>query len=700
MHKDDVEQSGMARPVRTMWRTLIPAGLALLAFATGTLYFSHYSGTPANYQHLMGPAVMLASGHGFVNPDLEALPELKAFLTPPPSLTELPPVDRFDPATLPELIPQLPVEGYQIRHQYMFYTIAAIWKFAGISWSVLAPLHGLFYAATAAALYGLFCLALPRSWAIFGVLVLIFSPMQLNNLLRFRDYAKAPFLIVAIFVAGYLMLRPLSRRGLYFWAGLAGLAMGLGYGFRQDTLIALPALSAVLLFFVHSPGVHPWPRRLACAGLCWGAFYLGSFPAQREMDASEKYHHLVQGLCPIYDGRLGAGDVPYTVVHRYFDLETTGIFQAYTKPREGAFRALELSTRDYEDVGRDYARELFYTFPADFVLRAWMAVRRTIDEMGADPDAPAPRAVESPWLLSLAAARARLHALLVRYAHYGVPLLLLCLAARDLRPAFGWLFLLCYFGGYAAIQFAGRHNFHLQFVSLFAMLCLLERSLRITQALVRRGEGRTVLLESLAHLSRTHAMRAAMFAAVFLAGLFGPLWLARVWQQHQVRGLFDAYVVAERAPLRLQRDSGSEGWQTVSLWRADASPVFASPPRETGFDAAFLMAEFDTASGPVTARIEYTASQFDFAPGWVLELPKTSSGSTRVWFPVYAFYSPGRHGQRETTSFFRGLEIREEEAARLLGVEEMLHPEQYPLWLSARLAPDWRGQPLYQRRTR
>lgn len=284
----------------------------------------------------------------------------------------------------------------------------------------------------------------PGPGPFFGTLLLIFSPMQLNNLLRLRDYAKAPFLLAAMAIALFLLRPTLSRSGLIGWAAAAGLVLGVGYGFRQDTFIAMPALTIVLLLFAGQARELGWRARLAGVAACWTLFCAASFPALREMGESCKYHYLVQGLCGIYDGRLGAGEAPYAVVHRYFDVESTDVFQAYTKQREGKFRALELFTKDYEDV----------------------------------------------------------------------------------------------------------------------------------------------------------------------------------------------------------------------------------------------------------------ASQFDFAPGWDFEVPRTGSGTTRVFFPVYASYRPATQSTCETSSYFRGLAMSPVDRARLIGVAEVREAERFPLWLTATLAPGWETQPLYQQRTR
>ena len=55
-------------------------------------------------------------------------------------------------------------------------------------------------------------------------------------------------------------------------------------------------------------------------------------------------------------------------------------------------------------------------------------------------------------------------------------------AAYELRVALFLLFFLMYFGGYPAIQFAARHYFHLEFITLGALGLLLQG------LLVRRGE--------------------------------------------------------------------------------------------------------------------------------------------------------------------------------------------------------------------
>ncbi|NJL73357.1 MAG: hypothetical protein HC888_18410 [Candidatus Competibacteraceae bacterium] len=175
---------------------------ALLLFGTaaaiGMLYPATWGGTPHFFQELFGPAVLFACGHGWANPvDAEA-PALQAFLHPAMHVNHPPATGACDCHDVPKDLPTAPWSSFQQRQRYLIYAAGFLWRIFGVSWAALAPLYGLLYGLSALALYALFRLGMHRPIAITATLLLISSPIQLNNLLRLRDYSKAPFILLAI----------------------------------------------------------------------------------------------------------------------------------------------------------------------------------------------------------------------------------------------------------------------------------------------------------------------------------------------------------------------------------------------------------------------------------------------------------------------------------------------------------------------
>jgi len=233
----------------------------MVAGFVGAAYQGAMPRTAHFFQELFGPAVMFAAGHGWKNPDLDELPALHAFLHPPMPAAHPPAIDRFDVASLPAEVAVLPWDNFQLRQRYLIYAVGVTWRLFGVSWSALTPLYALMYGVSAALLYGIFRLGAARAIAAALTLLLVFSPIQLDNLVRLRDYSKAPFILAAILLLGYMLRHRLTPRRLAAIALLFGVVTGIGSGFRMDVVMCLPAFVVVLLFFTRVRAERPWRAR-------------------------------------------------------------------------------------------------------------------------------------------------------------------------------------------------------------------------------------------------------------------------------------------------------------------------------------------------------------------------------------------------------------------------------------------------------
>ncbi len=677
---------------RDAWQAAL---IGVIAGCTCMVFSVSWDGTPHFFQDLFGPSVMLGCGRGFVNPAPGAVPELDAFIHPEMHVNHPPVMDCFDCARLPEDVPEIPLGSFQRRQRYLLLAVGWLWRALGVRWSALTPLYGLLFGASAAVLFGLFRLAVPRFIAWPAVLLLVFSPIQLNNLVRLRDYSKAPFILGAILLLAWLVKRPFARGRLFGVSALCGVVLGVGMGFRMDVLICVPAFVLVVFLFLEGPLTARLREKVAAVAIFLAVFFVAGFPILTAMGTSMKYQDFMLGLNDLYDSRLGVGGVPYQINHRYFDREPFATLEAYAVHRTGAPGFYDWDTPEVEAAGRRFTREVIRTFPADLMMRALAATLRTVDELNSSPRHPAPRGIDDAILRHFYDAHAWIVFHGLRYARYAVVLALLLLSAFSLRHGLAALFFLLYFGGYGAVQFASRHYFHMQFLSFWAVaFCLAAVAAIVRYPITReRAKDASPLLPK--HGAKGAILRVAVFSVIAVVGIFVPLQALRIYQTGQVRKVLEAYEAAPRTGLSFHTTSQENGFVLVqSDEGAKCGPQPDGPPC---FNYDYLVAEFDSSEGAVPFLVRYEGSSHDVAFTWTGTIPRAEGGPVRLYFPAY--YARWRNTDHEWTRY-KGLELAPEFLPRLRSLDRVDHPERFTFLLTATLAPDWREKPLYQRLTR
>src|SRR5262249_9291037 len=193
------------------------------------------------YQSYFEPAVMIACGKGFVisQPQVPAIGEFLAQRAPTVSCDAIPAGTALGTQYL-----------YQGAWRYLMDGVGLTGRLRGVSWNQLGPLYGLLYAATLTAFYATFRLGMSPALAILGVAALATSRLHLAYFPILRDYAKAPFTLILIFLLGLLVARAPSRKNVIGAAAAYGIVLGLGYGFRTDFLAEIPIFFITLFLFL------------------------------------------------------------------------------------------------------------------------------------------------------------------------------------------------------------------------------------------------------------------------------------------------------------------------------------------------------------------------------------------------------------------------------------------------------------------
>src|SRR5262249_40374360 len=131
---------------------------------------------------------------------------------------------------------------------YLMLSVGWTWRDVGMSFRRLGPLAGLLFGVAIAASYGIFRLGMGRLLAVLCACGFGVSALQLLNLPALRDYATAPFLLLLFLLLGLLVTRRPSWRSVLTVSVAFGVVLGIGYGFRYDLLIAIPAFLLAMIF--------------------------------------------------------------------------------------------------------------------------------------------------------------------------------------------------------------------------------------------------------------------------------------------------------------------------------------------------------------------------------------------------------------------------------------------------------------------
>jgi hypothetical protein len=349
------------------------------------------------------------------------------------------------------------------------------WLGGGPSWDRLLPLELFLLALSTGAVYGLLRLVARRAVAAPLAVVSMLLQTHLTMLPQLRDYSKAPFLLLGALGLSLGALAPTVRSRLIA-AALAGVAAGVGLGFRSDVLILIPLGVFVLL-------LQPWEghRRLwtgpAAVGAFLASFLITAAPILPSYFDRSNSGGLVavEGLMPEFTQRLGLRSELYTVGYLYNDTYTEGLTAAYARLVQNEPGRYAEGTPQFDEAANSlYSAESGF-LSADTALRAAAAMIEGF-RLGAALQTPG----DQPWPIPLADGLLGLLILIAALALLG---------ARSPRALAVAIILGGGLGAVTAVQFHERHAFHLAVVAPLIVAGLVELGWRAYGR--RRGDTET-----------------------------------------------------------------------------------------------------------------------------------------------------------------------------------------------------------------
>jgi len=606
---------------------------------------------PFFYQLYYEPAVMVACGKGFVVAQPQ-IPAMTRFLNEQ--------TQTFDCKDIPANA-TLGTEGlYQGSSRYLMTAVGWTWRRVGIGWRKLGPFAGLLFGLTVAAAYGIFRLGMGRVLAALMAWALSVSTLHLANLPSIRDYAKAPFTLLLMCLMGLLVtMRPSWARVLVV-SLLSGLVLGIGYGFRTDLLITIPAFIATVFLFLDAG----WRDRLkygaAATAVFLATFYASGWPVITSVKNTWgcQWHTAIIGLGDDATHDLGIAAAPYDWLDGFTDEFVYATSTSYAVRQRPGLKHIGYCGPDYDDVTRAFMLDVAVHTPADFLVRAYASSLQMVQLPLRWRNPPMPH-VAVDWYKIRKAVTSRAQAA----GLFLVVAAVFLVTASSARLGLFLIGFVLYFGGYPAVQFGNRHFFHLEFIAWWAFGFLLQQLVTRLVALVRKRPAPALTLAGMRR------------SALVLAGVFGALvaslWIARWYQEAALEPVMQQYVKAQLD--QVTTDEGPGKLQRVR-------PAAARTDPET---ADLLEVDLNEWQCPAESKLKFV-----YGPshaGFARDVEITTGGSrapTRIFIPVYAT--------------FQGVTVGDAPAGCLAGVYRVQHPERFMLMPKITLRPGWEEQRLYQ----
>jgi hypothetical protein len=518
---------------------LVGTIIAVLTLYISVAYLEQH-GLGEFYQREFAPAVMLACEGELTNVSLSNLkglePADKSRIDPAVALNDFlnEKSDHFECSLLPKNAAEFKtaLDLYQRSTYYLLAISGAVWRLTGVAWRYLIAVAAGMAIVSAIFLYAFSRLFVGSFFAFAVTACVMVSPLQGLMLPDLRDYSKQPFFLAFLFFTGYLTTVLNRPRLMLLAAASAGLAAGLGLGFRADLFLAVPFfLLTIVLCLFWEPAVLKGPLLGVLAAVV--GFLVPALPILLAYSGGGALGHVAfLGLMVPFNGPLGIRNTVYDVGHLYHDVYAAH-FLAIAHQLEFGGTSLPMLSPEYNGFSLHFLWHYLMNFPADVLLRAYAALQQ-IAALG----------VENSTSYLVGIGDHRLPFILSSFALYiviGAGIALFISSARL------GLFFLCsfgYFAGLCAIQFAIRHWFYLElfyWLGLAVILSSIFKGVRwVWLEWTQSRELKKSNFDIRAALPRVRS--ACVLLMIIVPGGMVALFAARAYQDNHIRSLIEGYL--------------------------------------------------------------------------------------------------------------------------------------------------------------
>jgi hypothetical protein len=312
------------------------------------------------YPQTFVPSIYVACGYGYGSPVDEFDPQVESFISGDTSSLNC--NDVRTPQNLDQQVAYLGTYYQQL-------TVGNWWRFVGISWQSLDWLTAIFLGIASS-----FTFLILRLWlsTLFAIIVTGLSVIPALPFLVFpRDLMKAPFILGAIFLAFYIVLRRQKTSSYLVSMFAVGAFLGVGLGFRTDVLVGMALITGTAVFFRQGTGERNRSKRWSnvVISLCGVTILLLSFlfasaPARSKApETNQTAHWALLGLSDSTQDRQSGADERISIVQHHLDTFNFSIVEAHA-----SYRGIEESFAPYSmrfgENAQDLYLEAISSFPA------------------------------------------------------------------------------------------------------------------------------------------------------------------------------------------------------------------------------------------------------------------------------------------------------------------------------------------------
>lgn len=564
--------------------------------------------------------------------------------------------------------------------------------------------HGVLFGLTSALAYGIFRFGrIGRFLSVIGCLGFMTSSIHLYNLVPspFRDYAKAPFILAVILITIMMVTLPLKRRGIINLSLLMGGFLGIGLIIRQDLLIFILLPIVSIGFFLPSP----LRKDFKLKGIVLVILIIMLLPQLSQTlifkDAQKGPARVIGGLMSQMDKLLGISRPVYDYGHMVRDEliwaypYAQAIIQAPAKTFDFADTAAEKG-----EVQRNFLWKVVLNFPADMLTRGYASLLRILE-------LPFtyllhPLGIKNQAIMSAYSVRAAILGILSGTSIFLVVIALLIISAHSLRLAFFSFFLVLFLGCYPALQFYGRHYFHLEFITWwaigFTVQCMVLLLVRYAKQLKSKDNSVQFRLGDLRSIG---LRRILIFGISSMVIVLMPLSGLRYYQNLHINKLLKQYDNVSLEPVAFTKKALANGNILFSI------PFNQKDNLSNNVAVDYIVADFSNEHcryNTIWPFLRYQLGNPDHPPGLdfsrliKIDIDQSNVTDSRLIFPILATtLTTVEHGTNRNIIFssrFAGIELPSSEASCLAKIYRIKDAGKLPLLLT--IIPGSR-EPKYQR---
>ena len=545
--------------------------------------------------------------------------------------------------------------------QRYFHLVLANWfRIVGPTPDGFISFQSASYAITCVLAYAIFRLGLGRPVSLVCTAGFLWSASHLAAAGLPIEYAKAPWVLAILLLAGLVVKRSDADRDVRWLSLGLGLVAGVGIGFKPDVMALAPLAVFVPLLFAGTFRRDGRARKAAATALVLVGFAIGGgqmLAANFTAETGSLLPVQVLGGQDWQTESLHAESPLYDYGITWDDSYVTWMINSYGHRVLGTTRDSGFFSQEMQTVSTRMLQDMWQTFPGDLATRVLAAVYRVV----------------------------RLNGFRRLMALTGL-FLIFAYSRRD-----GWFVLLVtvYVSAYVSLVFQRRHVFHLEVIAWFYTGVVAQAALTAVATMWRaqqNGELLACLTSARALLPRAGA--AGVRLAALAVGVWMVLTVARSVQQERLVSLVGHYlqVPADAREIEVRpRDTGEVTLRIAGLSLADRD----AGPETVASD--YLVTRFKCgAAGEIRVKSRYLPPLLDYE-NWNREyrLMCTASGEeATLMMPVYQYGLAYR---------FDGLVLSRADATTVVSASVMQAGTGVRLWPALLLPSDWPSRPWFAR---